>query len=183
MWGIVGPDKVSHFEDGRSIVGVFVASGYDHDTIDWVFRSWRQFNRDFDARWHLLIPTTVPIDDERTKIDANTFNVALAEELRQTYGLRRKELPGIVFENFNDEEPQLFIPLRNRDSEQLRSFFEACERRMAIDRPELANRYRYRSEIIGEIVNEDRLKQLTPFVARLVKSTGSIARIMSGRLS
>lgn len=178
MHGVVEAGKMQDFVRKPVIVATFVATGYDQEVIKWVMNSWEQFDLDFDIRWHLLVPTTEWIEGGGNADWSNVrFNARLAKQFAGIYGLDRKRLPAIVFENYNDEEQQEMVSVRNAKEPHLRAFFETCEEVMAQNPYKGEQIGLYRRQVIGSIKNTVAAKDVGGLVMEKTPIIGSIIRL------
>ncbi|MGY3406084.1 hypothetical protein ACVWZV_002197 [Bradyrhizobium sp. GM5.1] len=129
-------EDVVYLEKRKQIVAVFVASGLDTDAVKWVFDTWFELGRRSGDRWHVVVPLKrMPLDENDTSVLVpNNFNVELAEQMRNVYGVTDAETPVLVFDDFNDEARQMMVSLN--DKEGRKDVILAIERFMKQEMPD-----------------------------------------------
>jgi hypothetical protein len=175
MFTVCGIKDLNYFVRNPALISVFVASEFDTPTVKWVFDCWGALDKVTGRNWHMLVPTEVPIHDDKTLVKADNFNFELAQELLDLYGMKRSDAAALVFDNFNDEERQLFIRLETMSQRELRQFFiksgEIAERNPPAGYSEYDLR-KWRDEVMSTIFHRQQLRS----IARLV-TPGSIVRL------
>ena len=126
--------------------------------------------------WHIVVPVKISAhqlyDGTFTNLAQTTFNTELARWLMSMYGISRKKLPAIVFDDFNEEKRQRFIRLKKFDDAALADVFQSCA--------ELVNRAgdapfsdRQRASISDSIVDEFNAREIGGVTLHIAKRAAS----------
>lgn len=182
MWGICSISDISDFYRQEAIISVFVATEFDQSAISWIFKTWNGLNYESGANWHILVPTQAPIHDNRLKATPENFDPSLAREICDLYGLKSKDTPGVVFDNFIDEDRQLFVPMRNFDEAAAKNFFlSGAEVMRKFHFPHHGgprSLARWRQEVIGEIYNRHQMGRAANNMLKVLPQAASIVRLV-----
>lgn len=182
MFGITSVDRINYFANEPTIVSVFIATTFEKSSIEWLLFNWQELNVTTGHSWHLLVPTFEPIDDDKRRATAVNFNSPLARSISEQYGVSKKSLPAIIFDDLNEENNQHFVSIAGWSEIQLRDFFYDCA---DIISSRQTTRYSiaaglWRTEVIGEIFNAAQAKKYGKKLLGAAPMMGSLSRFMSG---
>lgn len=108
MIGITSADDIAELEPEKVVIGIFLATGFDHSAIKWLHESWEEIHRKSGEFWHLL----VPVKDQGTPGSPLQLDFSLSDQIREMYGIKPEQAPCIVLDDFNEERFQLVLTLR-----------------------------------------------------------------------
>jgi len=86
MLGITSINDIAELERRKVVIGVFLATGYDHKEIEWLQKSLNEIHSDSGERWHFLVPTK----DKSIRGEPADIDFKLANEIRNLMVSRPK---------------------------------------------------------------------------------------------
>ncbi len=115
-------EYIQRYSGRDYVISTFLATSFDQDLVDWVFRAWPDLNRELGDRWHLFVPTYLPIEDNRSLARYDNFNFDVSRDIMRMYGLEAGDTPCIVLDNYDEQSAQLYVRLDGMDERQLKKF-------------------------------------------------------------
>lgn len=182
MFSITSIEKIDYVSNEPKIISIFLATRLDMTTVKWFFDGWLELHIITGRKWHLLVPTYDPIDDDISKANSSNFNSELSKDLMKQYGIDFTSTPCLVFDDLNEEVHQHYISFHDQKELELKNFFLDCAKLIERNDPD---RQRispglWRSKVIGEIYNRSQAKR---YGKSLLKATPLIGQILKLGLS
>lgn len=179
MDAVTNLDRLDYFVDQKTIVSIFLASKLEKTPIEWLFFAWEDLDRITGHSWHLLVPTIEPIHDLKHAKSEN-FNSSIARKLIEQYQIPDREMPCIVFDDFNDDHAQHYVSLTGRSEVELRDFFLDCAKIIERRREEVyaTSLGIWRTKVIGEIFNISQAKKYGKGFMKIAPLFGSATRLI-----
>lgn len=125
MWAVCSTKDANTIMQSGKVVSVLLADEFDHEILDWVYKSWEALHFEAGMNWHILVPSKLSVFDipGDTKTFKNEhFSSEFSRELAQHYGISRENFPCLVFESKSGDKTNknTFIKLENRSSAELK---------------------------------------------------------------
>lgn len=133
MYAIATVNELEFFERSKAVISVLLAESYDRSLLQWVAASWNELHSDSGMNWHVIIPSRTGVAahtiaegiyDRGAQYLSNNYNTELSRELLDFYGISRDKSPVLVFDDFNEEKHQRYIPISGRSEEELKKIFK-----------------------------------------------------------
>lgn len=118
MFAVTGYDDVQYLEPGNTVVAVVLADALEPKLLRWLNDTWEAIHERSGERWHVVVPTRAPLRDGCNVFSPQHFSPSLALDLARMYGLSDTNLPCLVFDNFDENKKQLWIPLPREERER-----------------------------------------------------------------
>jgi hypothetical protein len=178
MWAINSESDIVILENTKQVIAVFVASGLDSEALSWVFKTWSELEERSRDMWHVVVPLIkIPeVKDDPPDLTHGNFNVRLARQLRETYGVDDDDTPVLVFDDFNEEVQQRQVSLKGDEGER-KQVITAIESFM-IDKVKQNGKDAVFSDlgrraVVGELVDYMAMQKIKRSAFKLVPKVGS----------
>jgi hypothetical protein len=162
MMGITSADQIVKLEPQKSIVGVFLATGYDRDAIEWLQSAWSDIHMASGEYWYLL----VPVRAESLPGMPREIDIELSAEIRGMYGIDERQTPCIVFDNFDESVHQRTVTLIGTDDSRKKTMLAVAKilRESAEKLGDAGRTDRWRRQVIDELHDRIRAHEVGAFI-------------------
>lgn len=118
MLTINSENELEYFKRQRTLVTLFLDSGYTTKNIQLIMNAKSGFDAHVGPAWHMLIPYRhgYAIDMQLSK---NDYGIELSRRIIRHQGIATGELPVILFENYNGDSDYFYISLGGMSQDEM----------------------------------------------------------------
>ena len=128
MLTISKKEQLNELKEDRSLVTLFLDSGYSNKNIGLVLDAKDGFDAHVGSAWHMLIPYRREGYVLNIPIALRDYGIRLSRQIIDDQGIASNDLPVILFENFSEEGDYYYISLANMsDDEMIRTIEEIAD--------------------------------------------------------
>jgi len=181
MIEIVSTNDIEELKNRDAFVSVFLADDFDHEIIDWLYKSWKTLHRTTGQKWHVTVPSSRSYRQFNSNVSpSQNFSSNLSEKIANKYGISDEEFPCLVFDDFDHRSNMRYVRLENYNSKELKKFFKITARHIKnldLEQTPLKHRWAF---LDGIVINH-KAKLVAKNVLRVAPNPFSLLKFNIGQ--
>ncbi|RWQ36963.1 MAG: hypothetical protein EOS21_22920 [Mesorhizobium sp.] len=181
MLTISNKEQLKQLKEDRSLVTLFLDSGYSNRNISLILDAKDGFDAHVGSSWHMLIPYRREGYVLNIPIASRDYGILLSRNIIDEQGIPSAELPVILFENFGDESEYYYVSLANMSDDEI---IRAIEEIADIVVYEFKNGRRapddFRQDVTSKIKAHTNKKKILRFVKKSTSTTLGVVGAAAG---
>lgn len=158
--------ELEAFESQRALVTLFLDNAFSDHVIGVVMDAKWGFNAQVGPAWHLLIPYQQGFAVDRA-LSPRAYDGELSREIVDARGIPNRQLPAILFENYDGDEDAYYLSLADLSDQQIiTTIGDIADIVMQQFKNGRSDPQEFRADVTNAIKVHQRLRALVTFAKR-----------------